>query len=86
MQLVSQFPGAHCQVTIIRQRARKSCSETNTKAALRYRSTTILKLWYMMAMRSMRKQKFIDLLSCKISEIVKKNEIKKRPTGSHFLV
>ena len=50
MQLVSQFPGAHCQVTIIRQRARKSCSETNTKAALRYRSTTILKLWYMMAM------------------------------------
>ena len=27
---------------------RKSCLET--KAALRYRSTTILKLWYMMAM------------------------------------
>ena len=25
---------------------RKSCSETNTKAALSYRSTTILKLWY----------------------------------------
>ena len=25
--------------------ARKSCSETNTKAALRYRSTTILKLF-----------------------------------------
>ena len=24
---------------------RKSCSETNTKAALRYRSTTILKLF-----------------------------------------
>ena len=29
---------------VIRFHARKSCSETNTKAALRYRSTTILKL------------------------------------------
>ena len=36
--------------------------------------------WYMMAMWSMRKHKFIDQLSCKISEIVKK----KWPTGSHF--
>ena len=27
------------------EKTRKSCSETNTKAALRYRSTTILKLF-----------------------------------------
>ena len=53
---------------------RKSCSEMNTKAALRYRLTTILKLWYMMAMWSIRKQKFIDQLSCKIHEIVKKKK------------
>ena len=35
---------------VIKYETRKSCSETNTEAALRYRSTTILKLWYMMAM------------------------------------
>ena len=62
------------------------CSETNTKAALCDRSTTILKLFAMMAMWSMRKQKFIVQLSCKISEIVKKKKKKKKklPTGSHF--
>ena len=37
----------------------------------------------MMAMWSMRKQKFIDQLSFKISEIIKKNN-KKWLTGGHF--
>ena len=57
---------------------RKSCSERNTKTALCYRSTIILKLWYMMAMWSMKKQKFIDQLSCKIWMIVKKNNNKEK--------
>ena len=37
---------------------------------------------YLMAMLSMIKQKFIDQLSCKISEIMKKQL--KWPTGGHF--
>ena len=59
------------EITIV---TRKSCLETNTKTALRYRSTTILKLWYMMVMWSMRMQKFIDQLSFFF----------KWPTGNHF--
>ena len=40
----------------------------------------------MMAIWSMRKKKYLDQLSCKISEIVekKKNLKKKWRTGSHF--
>ena len=44
------------------KKTRKSSSETNTKAALRYRSTTILKL---LALKNYSGQKFIDQLSCK---------------------
>ena len=38
--------------------------------------------WYLMAMSSMRKQKFIDQLSCKISKIMRKKI--KWPTGGHL--
>ena len=36
--------------------------------------------WYVMALWSMRGQKFIDQLSCEIPDIMKK----KWPTGGHF--
>ena len=38
------------QPSLFQEQTRKSCSEKKTKAALRYRLTTIIKLWYLMAM------------------------------------